>query len=411
MFKALVLKEADGKVTNAIEALDESRLPEGDVTVRVSHSTLNYKDGMIVNGIGRLVRVYPHVPGVDFAGTVEASDHPDYKAGDQVLLTGWRVGETHWGGYAEKARVKGDWLVPLPEGLSAAEAMAVGTAGFTAMLAVQALERHGAAKDKGPILVTGASGGVGSVAVSLLDKAGFEVAAVTGRPEQADYLKSLGASQIVERAELAEAPARPLDKERWAGCIDSVGGTMLAHVLTQMAYGSTVAAVGAGRRQCARHHGAALPFARRGDPRDRLGDVPQGASPGRLGAYRQRPGPLAAGQHQHDRKPRAGAGLGQVDPEGWRAGARRRRALGGEVSAGKSLDVEDTGASSSCVILATPKSFRCRDNRRHQQLRVRVKSLRGIAPGKGADEGYVEPGARPGCAADFEFFGSGDGAN
>ncbi len=244
MFKALVLQEADGKVTSGIEELDESRLPDGDVSVRVSHSTLNYKDGMIVNGIGRLVRTYPHVPGVDFAGTVESSEHPDYKAGDQVVLTGWRVGETHWGGYAEKARVKGDWLVPLPDGLSAAEAMAVGTAGFTAMLAVQALERHGVAKDQGPILVTGASGGVGSVAVSLLDKAGYEVAAVTGRPEQADYLKSLGASQIVERTELGEAPSRPLDKERWAGCIDNVGGTMLAHVLTQMAYGSAVAAVG-----------------------------------------------------------------------------------------------------------------------------------------------------------------------
>lgn len=244
MFKALVLREADGKVSNAIEELDESALPDGEVTVRVTHSTLNYKDGMVVNGIGRLVRTYPHVPGVDFAGTVEQSDHPDYSTGDDVVLTGWRVGEAHWGGYAERARVKGDWLVPLPEGLSAKEAMAVGTAGFTAMLAQQALEGHGVKPGQGPILVTGASGGVGSVAVSLLAKAGFEVAAVTGRPEQADYLKSLGASQIVGREEIAEAPTRPLDKERWAGCIDNVGGTMLARVLTQMAYGSALASVG-----------------------------------------------------------------------------------------------------------------------------------------------------------------------
>ncbi len=244
MFKALVLTESDGKVGNAIEQLEESALPDGDVTVRVSHSTLNYKDGMVVKGLGRLVRSYPHVPGVDFAGSVERSDHPDYKAGDPVVLTGWRVGETHWGGYAELARVKGDWLVPLPEGLSAREAMAVGTAGFTAMLAIQALEGHGTAPGSGPILVTGASGGVGSVAVSLLAKAGFEVAAVTGRPEQADYLKFLGASQIVAREELAEAPTRPLDKERWAGCIDNVGGTMMARVLTQMAYGSALASVG-----------------------------------------------------------------------------------------------------------------------------------------------------------------------
>jgi len=244
MFKALLLSESDGKVESRIEELDESRLPDGDVTVEVSHSTLNYKDGMVVNGIGRLVRRYPHVPGVDFAGTVTQSAHPDYEPGDKVVLTGWRVGETHWGGYAQKARVKGDWLVPLPAGLTPAEAMAVGTAGFTAMLAILALEAHGTATDAGSILVTGASGGVGSVAVSLLDKAGFQVAAVTGRPEQADYLKRLGATRVVPREELAEAPTRPLDKELWAGAIDNVGGTMLAHVLTQMAYGSAVAAVG-----------------------------------------------------------------------------------------------------------------------------------------------------------------------
>ena len=244
MFKALVLHEEDGKVESRIEELEESRLPEGDVTVEVSHSTLNYKDGMVVKGIGRLVRSYPHVPGVDFAGTVLESASPDYEPGDKVVLTGWRVGETHWGGYAEKARVKSDWLVPLPEGLSPAEAMAVGTAGFTAMLAVMALEAHGIGPERGQVLVTGASGGVGSVALSLLDKAGFEVAAVTGRPEQADYLKRLGATVVVPREELADAPTRPLDKERWAGAIDNVGGTMLARLLTQMAYGSAVASVG-----------------------------------------------------------------------------------------------------------------------------------------------------------------------
>jgi len=244
MFKALLLTEEDGRVSSALRELEDRALPEGDVTVRVSHSTLNYKDGMIVNGIGRLVRRYPHVPGVDFAGIVEQSDHLDYKPGDAVVLTGWRVGETHWGGYAERARVKADWLVPLPQGLSAREAMAVGTAGFTAMLAQKALETHGVTPGQGPILVTGAAGGVGSVAVSLLSKAGFEVAAVTGRPEQADYLKSLGVGEIVARDELADAPLRPLDKERWAGCIDNVGGDMLAHVLTQMAYGSAVASVG-----------------------------------------------------------------------------------------------------------------------------------------------------------------------
>ncbi|GAB5467253.1 MAG: MDR family oxidoreductase [Rhodospirillales bacterium] len=244
MFKALVLTETDGKVSSALQELDESQLPDGDVTVRVTHSTLNYKDGMVIKGIGRLVRTYPHVPGVDFAGEVEASSNPDFKPGDAVVLTGWRVGETHWGGYAGKARVKGDWLVPLPKGLSQAQAMAVGTAGFTAMLAIQTLEGHGITPERGPVLVTGASGGVGSVAVSLLHKAGFEVAAVTGRPEQADYLRELGASQIVAREELSEAPTRPLDKERWAACIDNVGGTMLARVLTQISYGGAVAAVG-----------------------------------------------------------------------------------------------------------------------------------------------------------------------
>ena len=244
MFKALLLEESDGKVGSSIQELDDSRLPEGDVTVAVEHSTLNYKDGMVLNGIGRLVRSYPHVPGIDFAGQVLDSQHPDFKPGDAVVLTGWRVGEMHWGGYAEKARVKGDWLVRLPEALSTRQAMAIGTAGFTAMLAVLALEKHRVTPDSGPVLVTGAAGGVGSIAVAILAKLGYDVAASTGRSETHDYLRSLGAKTLVDRNELSEAPTRPLDKERWAGCVDSVGGTTLSHVLTQMAYRGSVAAVG-----------------------------------------------------------------------------------------------------------------------------------------------------------------------
>ena len=244
MFKALVLEEADGKVSSDIQTLDETRLPEGDVTVAVAYSTLNYKDGMVLNGIGRLVREYPHVPGIDMAGTVEESSHPDFKPGDDVILTGYRVGEVHWGGYAEKARVKGDWLVPMPDGLTAKRAMAVGTAGFTAMQAILALEDHGLAPDAGEVLVTGAAGGVGSVAVAALAKLGYSVAASTGRAETHDYLKSLGAESIVAREELAEPTSRPLESERWAGCVDSVGGSTLARVLTQVKYGGSVAAVG-----------------------------------------------------------------------------------------------------------------------------------------------------------------------
>jgi acrylyl-CoA reductase (NADPH) len=245
-FEALLVdKLADGRVNAMVTTLEESALPpEGNVTVRVEYSTVNYKDGLCITGGGGLVRSYPHVPGIDFAGMVEASDDARYKPGDKVVLTGWRVGEIWWGGYAEKARVKADWLVPLPAGLTTRQAMAVGTAGFTAMLAVMALEAHGLAPAKGEVLVTGAAGGVGSVATAILAKRGYQVAAVTGRPEQEDYLRGLGASRIVPRAELADAPARPLDKETWAGCIDNVGGTMLARVLSQMKYNGSVAAVG-----------------------------------------------------------------------------------------------------------------------------------------------------------------------
>lgn len=244
MFKALILEESDGKVSSSIQELDEARLPDGDVLVAVEYSTLNYKDGMILNGIGRLVRQYPHVPGVDLAGTVQESGHPDYRPGDKVVLTGWRVGETHWGGFAQKARVKGDWLVPLPDGLTTKRAMALGTAGITAMLAVIALEDHAITPDRGEILVTGAAGGVGSVAIAVLANLGFQVAASTGRAETHDYLRSLGASAIVDRHELAEAPSRPLQNERWAGCVDAVGGSTLANVLTQIRSRGSVAAVG-----------------------------------------------------------------------------------------------------------------------------------------------------------------------
>lgn len=244
-FQALVLdKSDDGKVAATIKTLSDADLPEGDVLVRVSHSTLNYKDGLVLNGLGGLVRDYPHVPGVDFAGTVEQSDNPDFKPGDAVVLTGWRVGEVHWGGYAQKARVKGDWLVKLPDGLDARHAMAVGTAGFTAMLAVLALEKHGCTPDSGPVLVTGATGGVGSVACAILGKLGYTVDAVTGKRESADYLKSLGATTIVPRDDLSEPVKKPLLKERWAGCVDAVGGQMLANVLPQMKYRGSVASVG-----------------------------------------------------------------------------------------------------------------------------------------------------------------------
>ena len=243
-FRALVLHEDGGKVGPRIEPVDEARLPPGDVTVAVECSTLNYKDGMILQGLGRLVRNYPHVPGVDFAGTVERSESPEFNPGDPVVLTGWRVGEAQWGGYGEKARVKASFLVHRPEGLSARRAMAVGTAGFTAMLAVIALERHGLQPGSGDVLVTGAAGGVGSVAVALLSHLGHRVVASTGRQEQRAYLTELGAADLINRATLAAKPARPLDSELWAGAVDAVGGTTLATVLTQLKYRASVAACG-----------------------------------------------------------------------------------------------------------------------------------------------------------------------
>jgi len=244
-FKALVVeKDDDGKTHASVQSMEESRLPEGDVTIDVEYSTVNYKDGLCIGPGGGLVRNYPHVPGIDLAGTVAQSTHSQYSEGDKVVLTGWRVGEVWWGGYSQKARVKGEWLVPLPDGISTRQAMAVGTAGLTAMLAVMALENQGLKKDNGPVLVTGGAGGVGSVAIAILDKLGYEVAAVTGRPEAAEYLKQLGATTIVAREDINETVKRPLEAETWAGCVDAVGGHMLARILGQLKYGASVASLG-----------------------------------------------------------------------------------------------------------------------------------------------------------------------
>lgn len=244
-FKAVLLEQGDEKVSASVTDVDVDALPEGDVTVAVEYSTINYKDGLVVNGnIGRLVREFPHVPGVDFAGTVEQSDNPAYAPGDKVVLTGWRVGEVHWGGLAQKARVRADWLVPLPDGLTAQQAMAVGTAGFTSMLCVDALEAHGLTPDRGEVLVTGGAGGVGSVAIAILAKLGYTAVTSSGRRELDGYLKGLGASEVIDRADLSEAESRPLERERWAGCVDAVAGKTLATVLAQMKYGGSVAACG-----------------------------------------------------------------------------------------------------------------------------------------------------------------------
>ena len=263
MFNALVVNnDGDEKTSAAVEQISFDQLPEGNVTVAVEYSTVNYKDGLCIGSGGGMVRNYPHVPGIDFSGTVEASDDDRYSPGDKVVLTGWRVGEIQWGGYSQKARVNADWLVPLPELISSKQAMAIGTAGLTAMLAIIALEQHGLQKSNGSILVTGGSGGVGSVAIAILSKLGYEVATVTGRPESADYLKSLGASIIVPREELNEAIKRPLEKQVWSGCVDTVGGEMLARVFGQMFYGSSVAAVG--NAGGARLPASVMPFILRG---------------------------------------------------------------------------------------------------------------------------------------------------
>jgi acrylyl-CoA reductase (NADPH) len=242
-FKALVIDKTDAGQSVGFRDFDEADLMDGDVTVRVSHSTLNYKDGLALTGKAPVVRRFPMIPGVDLVGTVDASSHPDFKAGDGVILNGWGLGETHLGAYAEKVRVKGDWLIPLPSGLTPHQAMAIGTAGYTAMLCLMALERHGLKPERGPAIVTGAVGGVGSVAVALLAKAGWHVIASTGRPQEADYLKGLGAAEILDRSELT-GPVRPLGKERWAAGVDTVGSVPLANVIAMTKYGGAIAACG-----------------------------------------------------------------------------------------------------------------------------------------------------------------------
>jgi acrylyl-CoA reductase (NADPH) len=240
-FKAIVIEKGEDGQTAALTDFDDANLMDGDVTVRILWSTINYKDGLAITGKAPVVRRFPMIPGIDFAGEVEASSHPDWVSGDQVILNGWGVGENHLGAFAEKARVKGQWLVRLPDSLSAREAMALGTAGYTAMLCVMALERNGLTPDRGPILVTGAAGGVGSIAIALLATLGFKVIASTGRPEEANYLTGLGASEIIGRGELSGS-VRPLAKERWAGAVDTVGSTTLANVLAMTKYGGAVAA-------------------------------------------------------------------------------------------------------------------------------------------------------------------------
>lgn len=262
MFRALVVDNSAGAVSAAVQTLDEASLPPGDVTVAVEYSTVNYKDGLVVTGAGGLVKRYPHVPGVDFAGTVIDSRHSLYRPGDAVVLTGWRVGEVQWGGLAERASVSGDWLVPLPAGLTMRQAMAVGTAGLTAMFAVTSLEAHGLNPRSGEVLITGAAGGVGSVATAILAKRGYQVVASTGRAEARDYLRALGANTVIDRSPFAEPAKRPLEGERWAGCIDSVGGNTLARVLAQTKYGCSVAAVGLAGGSKLEH--TVIPFLLRG---------------------------------------------------------------------------------------------------------------------------------------------------
>jgi acrylyl-CoA reductase (NADPH) len=242
-FKAIRIDKAEKGQTVALVDFDEKDLMDGDVTVKVAWSTINYKDGLALTGKAPVVRRFPMIPGIDLAGTVETSSNPAWKPGDQVILDGFGLGETHLGSYAEKARVKGDWLVPLPAGMSGRDAMAIGTAGYTAMLAVMALEHQGLTPDRGAVVVTGAAGGVGSVAVAVLAKLGYRVIASTGRPQEAEYLRDLGASEIIERAELTGTP-RALGRERWAGGIDTVGSTTLANVLSMTSYGGAVAACG-----------------------------------------------------------------------------------------------------------------------------------------------------------------------
>ena len=289
-FKAIVIDKAEAGQTVRLTDFDDKDLMDGDVTVAVEYSTVNYKDGLAITGKAPVVRRFPMIAGIDFAGTVETSSHPALEAGRQGHSQWLGLGETHLGAYAEKARVKGDWLVRLPAGMSARDAMAIGTAGYTAMLAVMALERAGLDAVARPDVVTGAAGGVGSVAIALLAKLGYSVTASTGRPEEADYLKGLGAAEVIERKELT-GPPRPLGKERWAGGIDAVGSTTLANVLSMTRYGGAIAACGLGGRNGLAGLGRAVHFARGVAYRHRLGDVPVAVAARGLAAPGDRPRP------------------------------------------------------------------------------------------------------------------------
>lgn len=261
MFNGLLIDNTSGNHAVSVTEIDEQQLPEGDVTVDVRYSTINYKDALAITGSAPVVRQFPMVPGIDLAGVVADSSHADFKAGDSVVLNGWGVGETHWGGLAQKARLNGDWLIPLSDSFSHKQAMAIGTAGYTAALCVDALINYGLTPQQGPVLVTGASGGVGSVAVSLLSKAGFEVVASTGKESEVEYLKSLGASSVINRSELSEK-GKPLQKERWAGVVDSVGSATLVNACAQTRYGGAVAACGLA--QGADFNATVMPFILRG---------------------------------------------------------------------------------------------------------------------------------------------------
>ncbi|MES9882106.1 MAG: MDR family oxidoreductase, partial [Sedimenticola sp.] len=243
MFKGILIEKDDDGYRAALQEIDEAQLPEGDVTINVQYSTLNYKDGLAITGKSPVVRKFPMVPGIDLVGTVESSSHSEYSAGDAVVLNGWGVGETHWGGLAQKARLNGDWLVPLPQNLTPKQAISIGTAGYTAMLCIMALEQHGVTPESGEILVTGATGGVGSVAIAILAKLGYQVVAMTGRPDESEYVTALGASEIMPRSEYAE-PGRPLGRERWAGVVDVVGSHVLANACAATKYRGVVAACG-----------------------------------------------------------------------------------------------------------------------------------------------------------------------
>ena len=301
-FKAIVIEKAESGTRAALTDFDEANLMDGDVTVRVEYSTINYKDGLAITGKAPVVRRFPMIAGIDFAGTVEASTSAAWEPGDKVVLNGWGCGETHLGAYAEKSRVKGDWLVPLPKTMSTREAMAIGTAGYTAMLAVMALERHGVTPSSGPIAVTGAAGGVGSVAIAVLSKRGFAVHAVTGRPQEADYLKGLGATEIVERKELA-GPAKPLAKERWAGAIDAVGSTTLANSAVHDPLWRSGSRVRACRRHGSAGVGCPVHFAGSVSLRHRLGDVPARPAQGSLETAGNRPGSPKTGHDDPGNRP------------------------------------------------------------------------------------------------------------